>query len=63
MKMVGVMFNEEDVERMSRVVKARRESVSVLVRRAVLRELARFSPPPEFDKRALEITQPGGEPP
>ena len=54
--MVGVMFNEEDVKRMNRVVKARRESVSVLVRRAVLRELARFSPLPEFDRVALEVS-------
>jgi len=58
--MLGVLFEEGDVELISRVVQARRETVSTLVRRAVLRELARFSPLSEFDRAALEIPDQSG---
>ncbi|MDD3492578.1 MAG: hypothetical protein PHZ19_03675 [Candidatus Thermoplasmatota archaeon] len=56
MKMVGVMFPEKDVELMDRVARARRETISVFLRRAAMRELARFLSLPDFDRVALEIS-------
>jgi uncharacterized protein (DUF1778 family) len=55
LKPILVRLDEETYQIVRRVSEARGEKMSVFVRRAVLRELARLSFLPEEEKKALEV--------
>jgi hypothetical protein len=50
-----VRFDDKTYRLLKKVVEARGEKMSIFIRRAVLRELARLSFLPEDEKKALAI--------
>jgi uncharacterized protein (DUF1778 family) len=55
LKLIPVRVESDTYELLKKVSKARGEQMSVFIRRAILRELARLSFLPEEQKKALTI--------